>query len=168
MNIVLIGMPGAGKSTVGPMLAAKTKMDFIDTDTVIKYKTGKELGDIVGSLGYEEFFKIQEEAVLSIYPVNSVIATGGSVVKSEASMLHLKNDGVVIYLKHDFNEIENRLSPGRKLARASGRSLYDLYKERVPLYEKYADISIDCSNNEADAVVDEILIKIERILSANK
>lgn len=157
MNIVLVGMPGAGKSTIGPELAKRTGRAYIDTDVVIKDKTGSELKDIVGNYGYEVFLKIQEETILSISPENSVIATGGSVVCSKPAMEYLKKNGVVVFLRLDYEIIESRLAPERKLARSSGKSLYDLYTERSPLYEKYAEISVDCNERSVEEIVDDIL-----------
>jgi shikimate kinase len=155
-NIVLVGMPGAGKSTIGPLLSQKLGMVFIDTDLIIKEKEGRELADIVKNSGHEEFLRIQEEAILMLSVENCVIATGGSVVMSSYSMNHLKTIGKVIYLKLDFEVIEQRLSPERRLARDGGRSLRDLHDERTLLYEKYADIIIDCNKRDICNIVDEI------------
>jgi Shikimate kinase len=157
MNVVFVGMPGAGKSTIGPLLAVKTGMEYIDTDNIIKEKTGKELRDIVIDNGFEEFLKIQENTILSMNPENMVIATGGSVVCSGPAMMYLKKNGYVVFLKLEFTEIENRLSPERRLARSSGKSLYDLFCERMPLYEEYSDLTIDCNGRSVDEIIDIIL-----------
>lgn len=156
MNIILTGMPGAGKSTIGPALAARLGMGFADTDTLMKRETGRELKEIVASQGFEAFLKLQEETILAMEPVNTVIATGGSVVCSGPSILHLKKDGKVVYLKQDFEAIEKRLSPDRRLARSAGKSLEEVYAERSPLYEKYADISVDCADKSVEAIINEI------------
>lgn len=157
MNIVLIGMPGAGKSTVGPALADRLGMGFADTDTLLKERAGRELRDIVAEDGYEVFLKLQEELIISMKPEGMVIATGGSVVCSEPSMLHIKKDGRAIYLKQSLEEIEKRLSPERRLARSKDRSLEQVYRERSPLYEKYADAVIECDSKSVDAIVMGIL-----------
>ncbi len=157
MNIVLIGMPGAGKSTVGPALADKFVMGFADTDTLLREKAGRELRDIVAEDGYEAFLMQQEELILSMKPENMVIATGGSVVCSAPSMLHMKEDGRAVYLKQSLEEIEKRLSPERRLARSKDRSLEQVYSERSPLYEKYADMIIECDNKSVDEIVLEIV-----------
>lgn len=157
MNIILIGMPGAGKSTTGPALAEKLGMEFVDTDTLLKKSAGKELKDIVASEGYETFLKLQEELITSMEPESMVIATGGSVVCSEKAMLHMKKAGRVIYLKLDFEDIEKRLQPGRRLARSKDRSLEDIFNERCPLYEKYADLVVSCQGKDVDTIIKEIL-----------
>ncbi|NJD02757.1 MAG: shikimate kinase [Ruminiclostridium sp.] len=157
MNIILIGMPGAGKSTIGPALAGRLGLEFIDTDTLLKRKTGRELRAIVAEDGYEVFLKLQEELIVSMKPVGNIIATGGSVVCSEPAMLHMKRDGRIIYLKMDLKDIEKRLLPERRLARSKDRSLDQVYNERCPLYEKYADLIVDCSDKSVDAIVTEIL-----------
>ena len=158
MNVVLIGMPGAGKSTIGPALAEKTGRCYVDTDQIIKENTGRELKDIVIEYGYEVFLEIQEKTILEIRLKNTVIATGGSVVCSRAATEHLKEDGLIVYLKLDFAEIERRLSPERRLARSSGKSLYEIYCERAPLYEKFADLLVDCNGRSVDEIVDVILV----------
>jgi len=161
MNIVLIGMPGAGKSTIGPALADRLGLGFADTDTLLKEKTGRELRDIVAGDGYEIFLKLQEELITSMKPDGMIIATGGSVVCSGPAMLHMKKDGRIIYLKLSLEDIEKRLSPERRLARSKDRSLDEVYNERCPLYEKYADLIVDCSGKNVDTIVMEILLYLK-------
>lgn len=156
-NIVLIGMPGAGKSTVGTHLAKALKMDFTDTDLIIRQAENKELRDIVNEIGLIGFLRIQEEHILKLHVSNCIIATGGSVVYSPNVMAHLKEAGRVVYLKLGIDELLERIGPDRRLARDSGKSFYDLYNERVPLYERYADIIIDCSNKSVEEVTREII-----------
>ncbi len=155
-NIVLTGMPSSGKSTVGKCLAKKLGMNFMDTDAVILEKTNRPLKEIVAEEGLDAFLRIQEETVLGLKLDNHVIATGGSVVYSEASMSHLGENGFIVFLKAPLEEIESRVDPSRRLARNSGKSLRDLYFERMPLYEKYADIVIDCKGRNVDEIAHEI------------
>lgn len=161
MNVILIGMPGAGKSTTGPALADKLGMGFADTDSLLVEKTGRELRDIVAEDGYEVFLKLQEELILSISYEDMVIATGGSVVCSDNAMRHLKKLGSIIYLKQSLMDVEKRLSPERRLARSKDKSVEQVYNERSPLYEKYADIAVDCSDKSVEAIVNEILIGLK-------
>lgn len=155
-NIVLIGMPGAGKSTVGVILAKTAGMHFIDTDIVLQKKSGRLLQEIIDEEGPGAFLKTEEEMILSLRSRDAVIATGGSVVFSGRAMEHLKRDGVVIYLKISFEEMEGRLNniTTRGIVLHKGESLRDMYNGRVPLYEKYADITIDCSDIGFETVVE--------------
>jgi shikimate kinase len=160
-NIVLIGMPSAGKSTIGEGLANKTGMLFLDTDIVIKEKQNKALKDIVNTEGLARFLEIQENAILELDLEKTIIATGGSVVYGNAAMVHLKKNSVVVYLKLDFKSIEERVTPERRFARSTEQSLWDLYNERVPLYEKYCDVIIDCAHKNVEEIVQEILGKVK-------
>ena len=155
-NIVLIGMPSSGKSTIGRRLSEELEMGFIDTDSVIRQAENRELKEIVNTDGLQKFLDIQESAVLGIKATNHVIATGGGVVYGTASMQHLKSGGIIIYLENGFEEIENRIAEGRRFARQQGQSLRDIYNERVPLYEKYADIITDCTGKSVDAICQTI------------
>ena len=161
MNIILIGMPGAGKSTIGPALAHSLGLGFMDTDTLLKEKTGRELKDIVAEDGYQVFLKLQEELIATLEPEGMIIATGGSVVCSEPAMRHMKKDGKIIYLQQSLEDIEERLSPERRLARSQDRSLAQVYNERCPLYEKYGDMQVECTGKTVDAIVTEILIYLK-------
>lgn len=162
MNIILIGMPGAGKSTIGPALAVELGLEFIDTDTLLKEKLERELSDIVVSDGYEVFLRLQEEMITSKKLEGVIIATGGSVVCSDPAMLHLKKDGSIIYLKMNLEDIEKRLSPERKLARSKNRSLADVFNERCPLYEKHANLIVNCTGKNINTVVMEILLFLKQ------
>jgi len=137
-------MPGAGKSTCGVILAKILAYDFIDSDLVIQKKTGKKLSDIIQEKGVDGFIRLEEEINISIQAVDSVIATGGSVVYGAGAMEHFRRMGTVIYLKVSYEEIESRLSDiaGRGVALKDHQTLSDLYAERSVLYEKYADITI--------------------------
>ena len=158
-NIILIGMPGAGKSTVGVILAKALKKTFIDTDIVVQEDAGRLLQDIIDTEGPRAFLEIEESTILSRHFANAVIATGGSVVFSSRAMEHLKNSGVVIYLKISFEEMEKRLRniTTRGIVLVAGQGLRGMYEQRVPLYEKYADRIIDCSDKDFEAVVAKVI-----------
>lgn len=158
-NIILIGMPGAGKSTVGVILAKTRGMKFIDTDIAIQETTGRLLQEIIDTDGPDAFKTIEEKTILSLHCHHAVIATGGSVVFSEKAMEHLTKDGVVVYLKISFEEMEKRLKniTTRGIVLLAGQSLFDMYTRRVPLYEKYADITIDCSQDDFENSVQKII-----------
>jgi len=158
-NIVLIGMPGAGKSTVGVILAKARGMHFTDTDIVIQKTAGRLLQDIIDTDGPEAFKKLEEETVLSLHAKNTVIATGGSVVFSEQAMEHLKKEGVVVYLKISFGAMKRRLRniTTRGIVLSYGETLRDMYDKRVPLYEKYADITVSCSEEDFETVVGKVI-----------
>lgn len=157
-SIILIGMPGAGKSTVGPLLAEKMGLKFVDTDAIIEKSDGRKLRDIVAEDGYEAFLDIQQKIIKSWKFSSCVIATGGSVVKSEALMGYLSSIGRIIYLKVDVSILEQRLAPGRKLARTDGQSFRELFEEREPLYEKYAECIINCTDKSREEIASEIFI----------
>jgi shikimate kinase len=151
-NIVLIGMPGAGKSTMGVILAKTLGRNFIDTDIMAQEITGRLLQEIIDDEGTGAFLETEEKTVLSLHGRHAVIATGGSVVFSGKAMDHLKKDGVVIYLKISFDEMVRRLNniTTRGIVLVAGQSLREMYDQRVPLYEKYADITIDCDYSDGD------------------
>ncbi|WP_292427799.1 shikimate kinase [Methanoregula sp.] len=163
-NIILIGMPGAGKSTVGVILAKALGRTFIDTDIVIQENAGRLLQEIIDREGPDAFLKIEEKTILSLHCHNSVIATGGSVVFSQKAMESLKKEGVVIYLAISFEEMEERLRniTTRGIVLFSGESLSDMYHERVPLYEKYADITVDCSKGDFEKIVEKVIGELDR------
>lgn len=158
-NVVLIGMPSSGKSTIGPLLADKLGMEFIDTDLLIRSRQNKDLKDIVNEDGLQRFLEIQEKVVLDLSVHGYVIATGGSIIYNQAAMSHLKSMGEVIFLHLDIGEIENRLAPGRRFAKNKEQSFEDIYNERIPLYEKYADQTICCSGKAVEDIVKEITNK---------
>lgn len=161
-NIVLIGMPGAGKSTVGVVLAKLMQMDFCDTDLIIQKKSGRALQDIIDNDGVEKFLEIEEDAILSLYCDNSVIATGGSVVLSDKAIAHLKKSSVIVYLNASYENISNRINniSTRGIAFEYGQTLCDIYRLRTPLYEKYSDITINCDDLDcfktAKAIIDKL------------
>ena len=143
-NIVLIGMPGVGKSTIGVVLAKVLGYKFIDADLVIQEQTGRLLKDIIAEEGIDEFINIENKVNASIN-TKSIIATGGSVVYGKEAMEHLSEIGTVIYLKLDLDSLSKRLGSLEKrgVVLKDGQTLEDLFNERTPLYEKYADIIIN-------------------------
>ncbi|HPD00618.1 MAG TPA: shikimate kinase [Acetivibrio sp.] len=162
-NIVLIGMPGAGKSTIGVLLAKALKKPFIDTDLLIQQKYNMFLQDIIDKYGIKRFLSVEEEIAVSMDIRNHVIATGGSIIYSDAALKHLKKEGFVVYIKLRLDEIEKRISniSSRGIAKEKDKTLMDLYNERVPLYEKYADITVNCSDMDIEASVAEIINRIK-------
>ena len=146
MNIVLIGMPGCGKSTIGVLLAKALMLDFVDTDLLIQKKYSKTLSEIIDSEGLEAFKQKESEVLSEISFENALIATGGSAVYSESGMDNLKRGGVVVYLKLSPDEIKSRIKniKTRGIVMDKGVTIASLYKERSPLYKKYADYVLDC------------------------
>ena len=157
-NIVLIGMPGVGKSTVGVVLAKRLGMSFMDSDLVIQEQEGRTLHEIIEQQGTEGFLVIEDKVNAAINPKNTVIATGGSVVYGNNAMEHLSEIGTVCYLKLSYESIRDRLGDlaQRGVVLKDGQTLMDLYHERTPLYEKYAKLVIDCENKNIREVVGEI------------
>ena len=158
MNLILIGMPGCGKSTVGVVLAKALGLDFIDSDLVIQKEMGAKLSQLIDQYGDEGFRKIENRINAELTAENSVIATGGSVVYGEEAMRHLKEIGTVVYLKLSYEAVEDRLGDlhARGVTIQPGWTLRDLYNERVPLYEKWADIAVDCEHLRLREVVQYI------------
>lgn len=148
-NIVLIGMPGAGKSTVGKLLAKNQHLDFIDTDDLIRQEDGP-LQEIINHRGQAEFRRIEERVLTALDRKGTVIATGGSAVYSSKAMETLKRNGITVYLSLSPQELEKRIKDmdTRGMVIAPGFSLADLLEEREPLYLKYADIIIDCTGQD--------------------
>jgi shikimate kinase len=158
-NIVLIGMPGAGKSTMGVILAKTLGRTFIDTDIVTQEITENLLQDSIDHEGTAAFLKTEEKTILSLLCRNAVIATGGSVVFSEKAMDHLKKNGVVIYLDISFQEMVRRLNniTTRGIVLMPGQGLLDMYNQREPLYKKYADITIECSDGDLEQCTRKVI-----------
>jgi shikimate kinase len=156
-NLILIGMPGSGKSTVGPLLAGKTGKGFVDTDDIVKAADGRELRDIVRDEGYERFLELQQTIIMSQRFSNCVISTGGGVVKSSGLMKYMKETGTVIFLDEDPDVLESRLAPGRRLVREEGQTFRDVYQERRPLYLEYSDVVIKCTGKTVEDIVREIM-----------
>ncbi len=146
-NVVLIGMPGAGKSTVGVVLAKILNKQFVDADLVIQNQTGKTLQMLIDELGPDGFIDIENEILCGIEAEGSIIATGGSAVYSDAAMNHLSDIGTVVYLEISYESLLDRLSDlqerGVVLKGGVSMSLRELYEERKPLYERYADLTVN-------------------------
>lgn len=158
-NIVLIGMPGVGKSTVGVLLAKALGFSFVDTDLIIQRNTGRLLQDIIDNDGLDAFCADEESAICSVCEERgAVIATGGSAVYSRKAMLHLKEHGVVYYLSLPVEELKGRLSniTTRGIAKRPEDTVEDVFRRRAELYELYADITIDCRGCSAEELVAEI------------
>jgi len=157
-NITLIGMPGAGKSTVGVILAKVLGYEFVDPDLLIQKQEGKLLSEIIAEKGEEEFLRIESRVNEQLDLSSCVIAPGGSVIYEPEAMKHLKEIGKVVYLKLDYKVIEKRVANVKKrgVVLKEGQTLKDLYNERHPLYEKYADIIIDAHLKSPEDVMMKI------------
>lgn len=157
-NITLIGMPGAGKSTVGVVLAKVLGYDFIDSDLLIQKSEGKLLWQIMQDCGNEAFNQIEERVNSQIVADHSVIATGGSVVYGPKAMAHLREISTVVYLKVSCPVLADRLGDLNKrgVVLDPGETLLDLYNRRVPLYEQYAHVTVDIENKTVHQAVDAI------------
>ena len=158
-NLILVGMPGAGKSTVGVILAKMTSRGFTDTDLLIQASQNRTLQDIVDTNGYGALRKIEEKVLTGLYVENHIIATGGSAIYSDLAMTHLKSMGVVIFLDADLPTLESRVHNfgTRGLAKRPDQDFADLYHERSGLYVKYADITIRCTGRTQEQVCAEII-----------
>lgn len=158
-NIVLIGMPGVGKSTVGVVLAKVLGYQFVDADLVIQQQEGKLLCEIIEEVGTEGFIEVENRINASLNVTNSIIATGGSVVYGKEAMEHLQSIGRVVYLKVSYETLEKRLADikGRGVVLKEGQDLKALFEERSPLYEKYADIEISEGTLGVEQTVEKII-----------
>lgn len=167
-NIVLIGMPGCGKSTVGVLLAKALGMAFVDTDVVFQTKEGRKLQRIIEEIGIDAFLAREEEVILDLCCDKTVIATGGSVIYGHRAMERLHADGVVVYIRLPYGEIERRLSnlATRGVTLREGQTLAGLYAERIPLYESEADVVIDAVDLEIEQTVAEIARRMETMNGA--
>ncbi len=159
MNIILIGMPASGKSTAGVLLAKTLGYGYIDTDLLIQSNERALLHEIIAEKGAEEFLRIEEDALSRLWAERCVIATGGSAVYGERAMRHLKKLGTIVYLQLPEAEIERRLKNivlRGVVMRRQGETVADLYAERVPLYEAYADVTVACEGLSLEETVAKI------------
>ncbi|AKB85010.1 shikimate kinase [Methanococcoides methylutens] len=160
MNITLIGMSGAGKTTIGKLLSKKLGYGFIDIDDLIKKRIGTELQSFIDSSGEEAFLEVEGQAVLDLTPSgNCIISTGGSVVYSEGAMEHLSDISTIVYLDAPFGRISRRIDPSKRgVVGFKDKSLKELYQERKVLYEKYMDVHIKVKKGELkDAIADRVI-----------
>ena len=164
-NIVLIGMPGVGKSSAGVVLAKVMGYEFIDSDLVIQKEEKRLLKDIIAQEGHDEFIRIENRVNSNLNVNKCVIATGGSVIYGKEAMEHLSKIGVIVYLRATFDTIDSRLGnlEGRGVAIKSNQTLLDLYEERTILYEKYADVVVDLDGRSISETVSEIECILQKI-----
>lgn len=158
-NVVLIGMPGAGKSTLGVLLAKAIGYDFIDTDLVIQRKAGMRLGSYLASRGYQALRQLEAEVICALDHTGTVIATGGSAVYSQAAMQHLRANGRVVYLQCALDVLDQRIASmdERGIAAPSGQTLADVQAERIPLYEQFAEITVEVGSENMDSTLGKII-----------
>ncbi len=159
-NIILIGMPASGKSTAGVLLAKTLGYGFIDTDLLIQSEQKALLCDVIAQKGAEEFIAIEERVCASLWAERCVIATGGSAVYGEKAMRHFAEMGTIVYLKLGEKSIEKRLKNivlRGVVMRRQGETVAELYAERVPLYEKYADVTVDCEGLSLEETAERII-----------
>ncbi len=164
-NIILIGMPGAGKSTIGVVLAKMLRMDFCDTDLIIQKNTGRALQEIIDNDGLDYFLECECKTVTELGCENCVIATGGSVVLKKEAIEHLRALGNVIYLRATFDKIESRIHniDTRGIAFKEGQTLFDIYNQRTPLYENACDFIVDVGDFNPAITCEKIKEKVNVI-----
>jgi shikimate kinase len=163
MNVVLIGMSGVGKSRIGKLLAIKLSYSFIDIDKVMEHDCHKKIQEIINTLGDAKFLELEEKTILTFgRPYNTVISPGGSVIYSEKAMNHLKGIGKILFLNAPLKEIRSRTPDfsARGIVGLKGKSVEALFEERLPLYRKYADITIDLQHYSDETIVDLFIRKI--------
>ena len=158
-NIVVIGMPGVGKSTIGVILAKELGFQFVDSDLLIQKQEKRLLKQIIEEEGIDGFIRIENQVNCSIAPQRAVVATGGSVVYGREAMEHFKKTGKIIYLKLSYESLKKRLGNlhGRGVIIREGQTLLDIYRERISLYEQYADLIIDEENKDIEATLQTIV-----------
>lgn len=165
-NIILIGMPGAGKSTMGVVLAKVAGMDFVDTDLLIQAREKRLLSEIIDQEGVDAFLAVEEEVNASLTVSRAVIATGGSVIYGHRAMEHLRSIGTVVYLRLSYATIASRLSniKGRGVVLKDGQTLQELYEERCGLYQQYAHVTVDEEGLGIEETVEKTLRALKMLL----
>ena len=158
-NLILIGMPASGKSTVGRHLAKKLNMDFIDTDNLIEKCEGMKLQEIINSKGNDYFWKVEEEVLCNLDCHDTVIATGGSAVLFPKAIEQMRQTGIIIYLEQSLSWLKKRLYnlDSRGVTLDEGESIESLYNYRVPLYKRYSQTTVEVANKSVEEVVNEII-----------
>jgi shikimate kinase len=161
-SLVLIGMPGAGKSTVGVVLAKRLGLDFVDTDLLIQHRERRRLQEILDSNGYLALRRCEELAILELKPPPSVIATGGSAVYSESAMAHLRSLGPVVFLDAALATVKRRINDAdtRGIAKAPGQTFEQLFEERNTLYRQWAQLTVVIDELGVESVVEKILDRL--------
>jgi shikimate kinase len=162
-NITLIGMPGAGKSTVGIIAAKYLSLGFIDTDVLIQVNRQKSLQQIINESDHLNLRHIEEEEILKLQVAHHVIATGGSAVYSEVAMAHIRNISTVMFLKVEYEELKKRIHnfKTRGIAKAKGQTFRELFNERQVLYNRYAEITIECDTLDQEEVAEIVAGKVQ-------
>lgn len=165
-NIVLIGMPGAGKSTVGVVLAKILGFEFLDSDLLIQKQEGKVLHKLIAQHGIDGFLAIENQVNRDIHTTDTVISTGGSVVYGDEAMQSLKKEGIVVYIQLSYEGLKHRLGDltKRGVVLKEGFTLLDLYNERSPLYEKYADVTVNVDGKTIEQSIEAVRLAVEALL----
>ncbi len=163
-NVVLIGMPGSGKSTVGVLLAKVLGYEFLDSDLLIQKREGRLLSQVIQQEGIEGFIRIEEEVNAGIRKTDTVIATGGSAVYGARAMAHLRETGTIVYLKLPLEELQRRLGnlKCRGVVLKEGQTLQELYEQRAPLYERYADVEVDETGLDVEQTLERLVKALGR------
>ncbi len=166
MNIILIGMAGCGKSCMGRSLSSKLKIKNLDVDKLIEKNMNMKLNEIIQTHGVDEFRKIEENTLLTLDVDNMIISTGGSAVYYESAMQHLKSIGKIVYLYVSLETLTARVGDFKKrgMVMRDDQTIADVYNERVSLYQKYADITVDCNGNAYPKYRDIIINKVKKYL----
>lgn len=162
-NIVLIGMPGSGKSTIGVLLAKNLAYQFVDSDLVIQEKSGMRLQKYIDQYGPDAFSKLEDQVNSEIQVDRCVIATGGSAVYGQNAMKHFSGIATIVYLRVPFEALQHRIKnfSSRGIVVPEGETFLDVYNERIPLYERYADVTVDTEGKEFWDVVEEITAAVK-------
>jgi shikimate kinase len=157
-NIILIGMPGVGKSTCGVLVAKRTQRRFTDTDLLIQAADGRALQEIIDADGLDAFCRIEQDCLLCLDCRRYVIATGGSAIYSQAAMAHLKRMGMLVHMRLPLEALVQRVTDlrTRGLVMPKGQTLTDLYHQRMPLYERWADVAVDCQGLTLEQTADRV------------